>query len=51
MVSKCSSIKKQGTQEMILFTVELFAKIKCFRFYIKPSSGQLYVMLYPLSYI
>ena len=31
--------KKQGIQMMILFIVELFANVKRFGFYNKPSSG------------
>ena len=33
-------MKKQGMQRMILFILKLFANIKCFGFYIKPSSAQ-----------
>ena len=36
---------------MILFIVELFANVKCFGFYIKPSSEQLNVMLCLLNYL
>ena len=38
-VYKYTNMKKQGVQRMILFIVELFASIKSFGFYIKPSSG------------
>ena len=34
-------MKKQGIQKMVLFIVELFANVKHFSFYIKPSSGHL----------
>ena len=33
------------------FDVELFANIKCFRFYIKPSTGQCLYVMYLLNYI
>ena len=33
--------KKQGIHVMILFIVELFAYVKCYGFFIKPSSGHL----------
>ena len=42
--------KKQGMQKMILFIVKLFANVKCFGFYIKPSSGHLN-MLYCIFWI
>ena len=38
---ECTNIKKQIIQKMILFIVELFLDIKCFGYYIKPSSRQL----------
>ena len=36
-----TNMKKQGRQRMILFIVELFAHVKHFSFYIKPSFGWL----------
>ena len=40
--------KKARYSEDGLFIIELFANVKCFDFYIKPSSGQF--MLYFLNY-
>ena len=35
--------KNQDVLKMILFIAELFANVKRFSFYIKPSSGNLYM--------
>ena len=36
-------MKKQSIQKRIIFIVKFFVNIKCFGFYIKPSSGHLNV--------
>ena len=40
-IYRCANMKKQSIEWMILFLVRLFANVKCFCVYIKPSLGQL----------
>ena len=43
--------EKQGIEKTILFILKLMANVECFGFYIKPSSGINWVLLYLLNCI